>query len=274
MRQKWRGLRDTFRKEISKLKEKRSGDAADVEPHSKWQFFNNMLFIKDFAPRKQTGNMDSDTQKYSTCSMTEENATMSPVNNDDQSQESQVDIETEMEQQNETSINPLSSNTNKRSAMDQAQLNRTNPPHKKPKTVQDDALQQLMSIEKEKLQHFKQRFEHKQDDDTFFLLSLIPYIQSLPVYRKLFLRSKFIELIMQEHEALSRPGTHPQPFSRQFIPIPSPSPGYSTTTSTEFSQPPTPVPQTTDTYLYNHTGSIAANAAQFLTTFQPNDFTK
>ncbi|KAG5891767.1 hypothetical protein JTB14_006955 [Gonioctena quinquepunctata] len=263
--------------ELSKLDQKRSGDGADDEPQSKWQYFKNMLFVRDqFAPRQTIGNIENATQ-YSTGAEMDEDATLGPMNNNDHSQleietddQSQLDFATGDQSQAEivTEINQQSSSNNKkRSATDQSKSNKTNPPQKK--IVKYDAIQALMHIEKEKLQQFKQHLEHKQDDDTYFLLSLLPYIQSLPVYRKMFLRSKILQLVMQEHETVSSPETQHPSTSRQFIPIPRPSPIYSTT-STEFSQPPTPVQLTNESsccFINNYTDGTAAG---YLTNFQPN----
>ncbi|KAG5893037.1 hypothetical protein JTB14_026589 [Gonioctena quinquepunctata] len=141
VRQKWRGLRDTFRKELSKLDQKRSGDGADDEPQSKWQYFKNMLFIKDqFAPRQTIDTIENATQ-YSTGAETDEDVTLGPMNNNDQSQ---LEIETDDQFQLDfatgdqsqagivTEINQQSfSNNKKRSATDQSKSNKTNPPQKK-----------------------------------------------------------------------------------------------------------------------------------------------
>ncbi|KAG5879058.1 hypothetical protein JTB14_019485 [Gonioctena quinquepunctata] len=126
VRQKWRGLRDTFRKELSKLEQKRSGDDADDEPQSKWQYFKNMLFIKDqFAPRQTIGNIENATQ-YSTGAETDEDATLGPMNNNDQSQleietddQSQLDFATGDQSQAGivTEINQQSSSNNKKSLL-------------------------------------------------------------------------------------------------------------------------------------------------------------
>ncbi len=52
------GPTDTFRKELSKLQAKKSGDGADSEMTRKWHFFKNTLFIKNqFIPCKTSGNI-------------------------------------------------------------------------------------------------------------------------------------------------------------------------------------------------------------------------
>nr|CAI5817616.1 unnamed protein product [Callosobruchus analis] len=55
---KWRGLRDTFRKELSKNPKKRSGDEGGIIKESKWAYFKSMEFLKDqFQKRHLQGNV-------------------------------------------------------------------------------------------------------------------------------------------------------------------------------------------------------------------------
>lgn len=165
VRQKWRGLRDTFRKEIAKLDQKRNGDSGDDEPQSKWHYFKQLLFIKDqFTPRTTTGNIDRGVQQYSTCDETIEDATLSPMSNNDQSQlgtepdmnqQGQTSInassfsdDTVRDQQRETYINPSFSNDKKRPATNQAQSNKINPPQKKQKLLKMTQFNNLCILKK------------------------------------------------------------------------------------------------------------------------------
>ncbi|XP_064100404.1 transcription factor Adf-1-like [Macrobrachium nipponense] len=70
---KWRGLRDTFRKELAKNPTKRSGDEGGIIKEYKWAYFKTMEFLKDqFQKRKLQGNVpseatfDEDTQNSTT----------------------------------------------------------------------------------------------------------------------------------------------------------------------------------------------------------------
>lgn len=244
VRQKWRGLRDTFRKELSKLEQKRSGDAAD-ETSSKWQFFDSMFFVKDqFVPRKTTGNIpNTKTQTDSTCDETEENETSGLAYSENEQSQTESNLETENEP-----VYVKFSHSNKRTSVE-AESQLTDTPLKKKKNVRDTTMQQLLAIEKQKLSHFQHSSQQQQDDDYHFVLSLVPYIKQLPIHRKLFIRTKFQELLMHEHEALARTQDAPQAvvprISRQYTPAPTPSPAYSST-STEFSQQPSPVESVND----------------------------
>ncbi|KAJ8977834.1 hypothetical protein NQ317_011918 [Molorchus minor] len=55
---RWRGLRDTFRKELSKLPKKRSGDEGGPTIKPAWPYYENLLFLKDqFASRTLNSNI-------------------------------------------------------------------------------------------------------------------------------------------------------------------------------------------------------------------------
>ncbi|PNF25751.1 hypothetical protein B7P43_G12365 [Cryptotermes secundus] len=53
---RWRGLRDTFRKELNKYNFKRSGSGGDTSAEPKWPFFNHLRFLTDTV---QPRNMSS-----------------------------------------------------------------------------------------------------------------------------------------------------------------------------------------------------------------------
>ncbi|KAG8231852.1 hypothetical protein J437_LFUL008623 [Ladona fulva] len=63
VKSKWRGLRDTFRKELNNFTKQRSGSAGGSLKDSTWPFFKNMEFLKDqFQKRKMEGNIPSSCQ--------------------------------------------------------------------------------------------------------------------------------------------------------------------------------------------------------------------
>lgn len=57
MKAKWKNLKDKFRKELQKEPACRSGDGGS-DYKSKWQFFNQMMFVKDsLMPSCLSGNL-------------------------------------------------------------------------------------------------------------------------------------------------------------------------------------------------------------------------
>ncbi|KAJ8936521.1 hypothetical protein NQ318_022609 [Aromia moschata] len=58
LKTKWRGLRDTFRKEFNKSKKQKSGDGAESVVTSKWAYYKMLLFLsKTVERRKLHGNV-------------------------------------------------------------------------------------------------------------------------------------------------------------------------------------------------------------------------
>lgn len=59
-KKKWKNLRDTFLKEIKKVKKSRSGDGQECAEiyTGKWIYYKSMLFLKDtMTPRDTEGNI-------------------------------------------------------------------------------------------------------------------------------------------------------------------------------------------------------------------------
>lgn len=183
-----------------------------------------MLFIKDqFAPRKTSGNIpDIQTPEYSPNDETRDSDVSETYRNNDDSQPvTQMDQET----QNETVFArpPRHSGHSDKSNVQE-----------NPKRMKKDkeALDRLLQIEEQKLSCFQQSSQKREDlvedDDYHFVISLIPYMKQLPTYRKMVVRTKFQQILADEHEALhssrhvseSRPAT----VSPQYTPIATPSP--------------------------------------------------
>lgn len=284
-RQKWRGLRDTFRKELVKLQEKRSGGGAE-EISSKWQFFDNMLFVKDqFIPRKVTGNIPNNKiQEDSTYDETEESEPSELAHSDNEQSRTDREINLGIEIETPSVTQPTSS----KRPLIETDSQQTSTSFKKMKSVKDTTMQKLLAIEEKKLSHLQKGSQQYQqqhnDDDYYFALSLVPYIRQLPTHRKLFIRTKFQELLLIEHETLSRSQYIPQPqqthtqtaqTSRQYTPVPTPSPAY-TCTSTDFSDESCqPINNfTSSTLMYNMDNgqrNPSQTATQFFSQFQSDN---
>jgi len=80
-------------------------------------------------------------------------------------------------------------------------------PTKKKKTNKNDAISDLLNIERQKLLHFTKINENSQkkknitEDESFhFMVSLVPYLQELPENRKLIVRHKLQQVFLEEQE--------------------------------------------------------------------------
>ncbi|XP_026819314.1 uncharacterized protein LOC113557978 [Rhopalosiphum maidis] len=158
---KWRGLRDTFRKELSKNPKKRSGDEGGIIKESRWVYFKSMEFLKDqFQKRQLQGNVSSETTfDVDTQNLT---TTFSPDPDDPDDPD------------NENLMIKSPQNT----------TNTTTPP------------QNL----KQKLQFFKEKnsASRNEDPDYHFLMSLLPYLRKIPEERKMFVRNKLQQVFCEE----------------------------------------------------------------------------
>ncbi|XP_050309606.1 transcription factor Adf-1-like [Anthonomus grandis grandis] len=87
-KKKWRNLRDQFTKELKKISKPRSGDPQEfVASYSrKWQYFANMLFLKDtLIPRNTEGNIS--------LNVLEASESTTAINDDDEVEKEVIDHE-------------------------------------------------------------------------------------------------------------------------------------------------------------------------------------
>lgn len=179
---KWRGLRDTFRKELSKNSKKRSGDEGGMVKESTWAHFKSMEFLKDqFQKRQLQGNVPSET----TFDDTQNSATtvsLDPSENEHESQSPTV--ESPQNTTNETTPTQ----------------NFAAPPRKIAKINNATAVNKLLMLEEQKIQMFKDRnlTSRNEDPDYHFLMSLLPYLRKVPEERKMFVRTKLQQVFCEE----------------------------------------------------------------------------
>ncbi|XP_055622295.1 transcription factor Adf-1-like [Toxorhynchites rutilus septentrionalis] len=182
VRKKWRGLRDTFRKELLKLEAKRAEKGDDSEVKCKWHCFKNMMFIKDqFVPRKPSGNEQPVASQVilfpeASCDYESE---LQPSPDITESEDSSTSYE------QPPSALPVNRASSKRKNSNQKRV----------------ALHKTMKLEEQKPKLLEQRSQPPQDDDHYFCLSLVPYMRQLPIHRKMSIRAKFNEILAHEYEA-------------------------------------------------------------------------
>lgn len=215
VRKKWKGLRDIFRREYKKVL--KSGDEAPEEFYSSWPFFNQMKFLSDI--------MDSRTLKGNITS---------PEKID-----SSKDEEGESTSLLEEEINSLASgNTSMPYSQDYISTRETSkmgPPTsrqcKRKKTIdKSDVDNQFLEIEKAKLGLFAEKQAVNKDSDYQFLVSLLPFLQRVPSHRKLSVRNKIQQVLIDEEEARYT-SSHQASFSH------TPSPSSWSIESTRISNP-------------------------------------
>lgn len=182
----------------------------------KWQFFSNMMFIKDqFTPRTTTGNIP-DNQLVEICLSDKMESSTSKVIYDN-SKRRQLPATVNEEMQLESIFTKSLSDSSEHIST----------PRKK-KNKRNSTLHKLVQLKSEELRYYKRSSKKFQNDDYHFVMSLLPYIKQLPIHRKLHVRTKIQQLVTDEYDEL-----HSSHESFQFISVPTPSPLNSTTLSTE-----------------------------------------
>ena len=73
------------------------------------------------------------------------------------------------------------------------------------KTLKSDAINQLISLEKRKIEQFEKMHERRKtseeletDEDYHFLMSLLPHLQDVPKRKKLAIRTRIQQVLMEE----------------------------------------------------------------------------
>ncbi|XP_059151159.1 uncharacterized protein LOC131937617 [Physella acuta] len=167
---KWQNLRDTFRKEHTKNIKKVTGSAA-ANTKVPWKYINQLAFLNDvFVSRPMLSNFPStSSSEFSETIVAEIN-----FNNSDSLDEAAV--------RDPEIVLPIEK--------PKLQCKR--------KADKADAINQLITLEKKKLEQIEKindKQEIKNDDNYHFLLSLLPYFEDMPKRVSLLTRMKIQQVI-------------------------------------------------------------------------------
>lgn len=170
-------MRDVFRRELKKTKAVRSGDPGK-DNDSKWPYFKSMLFLTDtLTPRDLKGSTP-------------------PVEEGEEVIDESTFLESSPPCFNETELaTPPPSKLFKSPAKKGKQgCRKTN----------NEIDQRLLEIEEKKLEYF----QHSQDSNVQFLMSLLPFLHQIPKSRQLIVRTKLMQVLMDEqNQSMCLPST-------------------------------------------------------------------
>lgn len=174
LKRKWRGLRDTYGKELKKINKKSSQSAA-TEPVAKWVFFKNLQFLQGTMFRRNLkGNV------------------FDKVDNSD---------EDDYANESQSSCFTPSSSPVQTSELIVAQTRKSTRQFKSPlrQTIKrrqsDDIDNRLLESEEDPLKCFK---GNANNSDAQFLMSLLPFLEDIPKHRKLMVRTKIQQVLIDE----------------------------------------------------------------------------
>ncbi|CAH1997433.1 unnamed protein product [Acanthoscelides obtectus] len=194
--EKWKNLRDYFRKELKKIPLPRSGDPGEEAlKKSSWPHFKSLLFLRDqFLPRSSHSNLldpDNDTQVSTPSTQMDEN---DGDYDEDEMDETQGVETQETEPDHTESVTPIQSTP------------------KEPRTIlknrarkRSNQLDAFLEIEKKKLQYLDEkrvaadrgRALPVTDDDKLFFDSLLPHVVKIRPHRKLQFRNEIQNLVQK-----------------------------------------------------------------------------
>lgn len=245
VKKKWQGLRDTFRKEFNKAVDHKSGEAGVDAGDSSWPYFDQMLFLKEVvAQRKVHGNVSPKKPLYSQEmdvsleSASHSNPALSVSQELSHSLEDNASAPLENVSDVLTaSVSPTSipqelfrgqrGNASKPSpSQGTSQLSKMLPPAtstgtKRKKQLDNNSEDPFVEIERQKIKLLSENAALRQNTDYQFLLSLLPFLMKIPNNRKLAVRNKLQQVLIDEEDRATRtPQLSPSSLT---TPIPSPS---------------------------------------------------
>lgn len=245
LKKKWQGLRDTFRKEFNKAVDHKSGEAGVDAGDSSWPYFDQMLFLKEVvAQRKVHGNVSPKKPLYSQEmdvsleSASHSNPALSVSQELSHSLEDNASAPLENVSDVLTaSVSPTSipqelfrgqrGNASKPSpSQGTSQLSKMLPPAtstgtKRKKQLDNNSEDPFVEIERQKIKLLSENAALRQNTDYQFLLSLLPFLMKIPNNRKLAVRNKLQQVLIDEEDRATRtPQLSPSSLT---TPIPSPS---------------------------------------------------
>lgn len=183
---KWKNLRDTFRNELKKTQQQRSGDEGGSQNDSTWPWFKSMIFLKDImTPRKMLSNIKQTT-------------TIENLVNPEDSMTDEIELVN-----NNTSPFNCDLNDSGPSMSGSGEINQSMPPSiKKTAKKRSSTDTQLIEIEKQKLKLIEKQWStaESHDDNYHFSMSILPMMRSLPQDAQLRVRIKMQEILLNEIE--------------------------------------------------------------------------
>lgn len=181
MRRKWKNLKDRFRKEVRKIRDKKSGADGATQQECDWPFFSLLHFLRDqMTPAQMSGNLQgrNASENHDT-----------PRNSEDD-----VGQKTPELFANEGTDRPETPTPTSVLTPDTHEVVRK----RKRENAQDVATQKLLEIEEKKLECLLKENEQEKCDDYNFFMSLIPHMKNFTSRQKLCVRNRIQSVIIEE----------------------------------------------------------------------------
>ncbi|XP_058839520.1 uncharacterized protein LOC131694999 [Topomyia yanbarensis] len=166
LKKRWKNLRDQFGKELKKIPQSKSGDPgpASLDNYSTWPYFKSMWFLqKQMKPRTCSGNLKDTT----------------------------MDIADDAERNDFERYDTFETSTVAEEDMPDIPV-----PAKKGRKKLDHN-EELINLEKRKLELLEKKAEKTRDEDEAFFDSLLPHVRMLQPANKLLCRMELQKVVLK-----------------------------------------------------------------------------
>lgn len=232
VKNKWKNLRDKFKKECKKIPKSRSGDSGDQASiyTGSWPYFESLIFLRAVVLPKQTeGNildsandseqLSSHDEESTEIELSEETSQTQNVENLIMSQDTQSPTQLDIQSPDPPPISLPSAvvpQKKKKTAIsrfqkEQEEFESSLPPkntkempisvktsRKRNIHERDDIEKEILELEKRKISFLEQQSTMDDDEDLNFFKSLIPHVRQLPSLNKLYFRTQVQNVLMTE----------------------------------------------------------------------------
>lgn len=196
MKNKWKYLKDNYRKELKKGRQRSSGDAGGSVVTSKWPYFESLNFLRDEvnqSDRKRNSNRKfarpADPEKI--LGQLESNKLLPLLNED------HVGVFIKTEEYIDDSSNPQ---TDVQVLTPAATTTQETTSLKRRGTTNEISGEKVLLLEEQNIDILKSENNSKEThcEDYHFFMSLKPYLKKMDDLQKLRLRNKITQAVMEE----------------------------------------------------------------------------
>lgn len=201
LRKKWKYLRDQFGTELSKLTRPRSGSGVGAIAKSKWQYFDQLSFLRDVVQcRQSSGNLKQPTQSSETVSILPETREFyeEPTDPKEPTEEESTTQNCREGEVMETTFKPINVEPQTHSQ----RLVHVNPmPGSSRKRARPDEFNKsILELEQRKVDLLAQKISNRnceEDENLLFFKSLLPHVRKICPGKMLSFRNKIQEVVQE-----------------------------------------------------------------------------
>lgn len=203
MKDKWKSLKQRFDRCKLKRPKTRSGDAGGDLSSPNFEHYKQMSFLDDspsYYP--SSGNLSSIVNKYSDKTERQKNKKNEPTkrsisdDSDDEWQIGRSNNQSDGSEDSETELDPVPPKRAPMSEKPVVQNKQVAQNFTKKRPNRANLYEQVLNLENEKIKLIEKTSQERDNDDSQFLKSLLPYLDKVPVNKKLICRQEITSVIL------------------------------------------------------------------------------